>query len=202
MLEWLAYYWPTILVCLALGGIVFAIIFSMVRSRKKGKTSCGCDCGHCALHGSCHWTVCGAGVPAPQRPENSAEGTGMQQALSASNIKYLLALRSLCGPSNEIRCVSVADALGISKASVHAMMNALKEKNLIEKNHYGMVHFTPEGRSLADQYAACYDVLAGYLHRVSSEEAALRAALCAFLAELPPDHLGRLCQSSACAAHC
>lgn len=89
----------------------------------------------------------------------------MQQALSASNIKYLLALRSLCGPSNEIRCVSVADALGISKASVHAMMNALKEKNLIEKNHYGMVHFTPEGRSLADQYAACYDVLAGYLHR-------------------------------------
>ena len=103
----------------------------------------------------------------------------MQQALSASNIKYLLALRSLCGPSNEIRCVSVADALGISKASVHAMMNAL-----------------------ADQYAACYDVLAGYLHRVSSEEAALRAALCAFLAELPPDHLGRLCQSSACAAHC
>ena len=34
------------------------------------------------------------------------------------------------------------------------------------------------------------------------EEAALRAALCAFLAELPPDHLGRLCQSSACAAHC
>ena len=114
----------------------------------------------------------------------------MQQALSASNIKYLLALRSLCGPSNEIRCVSVADALGISKASVHAMMNALKEKNLIEKNHYGMVHFTPEGRSLADQYAACY------------EEAALRAALCAFLAELPPDHLGRLCQSSACAAHC
>ena len=103
----------------------------------------------------------------------------MQQALSASNIKYLLALRSLCGPSNEIRCVSVADALGISKASVHAMMNALKEKNLIEKNHYGMVHFTPEGRCLADQYAACYDVLAGYLHRVSSEEAALRAALCA-----------------------
>ena len=98
----------------------------------------------------------------------------MQQALSASNIKYLLALRSLCGPSNEIRCVSVADALGISKASVHAMMNALKEKNLIEKNHYGMVHFTPEGRSLADQYAACYDVLAGYLHRVSSEEAAVR----------------------------
>ena len=126
----------------------------------------------------------------------------MQQALSASNIKYLLALRSLCGPSNEIRCVSVADALGISKASVHAMMNALKEKNLIEKNHYGMVHFTPEGRSLADQYAACYDVLAGYLHRVSSEEAALRAALCAFLAELPPDHLGRLCQSSTCVAHC
>lgn len=126
----------------------------------------------------------------------------MQQALSASNIKYLLALHSLCGPSNEIRCVSVADALGISKASVHAMMNALKEKNLIEKNHYGMVHFTPEGRSLADQYAACYDVLAGYLHRVSSEEAALRAHCAPSLQSCRRTHLGRLCQSSTCAAHC
>ena len=56
MLEWLAYSWPTILVCLALGGIVSAITISMVRSRKKGKISCGCDCGHCALHGSCHST--------------------------------------------------------------------------------------------------------------------------------------------------
>ena len=108
----------------------------------------------------------------------------MQQALSASNIKYLLALRSLCGPSNEIRCVSVADALGISKASVHAMMNALKEKNLIEKNHYGMVHFTPEGRSLADQYAACYDVLAGYLHRVSLRSC--RRTILAVCASRPP----------------
>ena len=107
----------------------------------------------------------------------------MQQALSASNIKYLLALRSLCGPSNEIRCVSVADALGISKASVHAMMNALKEKNLIEKNHYGMVHFTPEGRSLADQYAACYDVLAGYLHRVLQS---CRRTILAVCASRPP----------------
>ena len=54
MLEWLAYYWPTILVCLALGGLVFAIIIAKVRRSKKEKTSCGCDCGHCALHGSCH----------------------------------------------------------------------------------------------------------------------------------------------------
>ena len=33
MLEWLAYYWPTILVCLALGGIVFPFIIWMLRSR-------------------------------------------------------------------------------------------------------------------------------------------------------------------------
>lgn len=34
MLEWLAYYWPTILVCLALGGIVFAIIIRWCAAAK------------------------------------------------------------------------------------------------------------------------------------------------------------------------
>ena len=54
MLEWLAYYWPTILVCLALGGIVFPTIISLVRRLTKAKTSSACHCGHCALPGSCH----------------------------------------------------------------------------------------------------------------------------------------------------
>ena len=32
--------------------VVFTVIFNFVR-RKKGKTSCGCDCAHCSC-ASCH----------------------------------------------------------------------------------------------------------------------------------------------------
>ncbi len=51
MTEWLSENLTNILVCLALGGIIFLSIFSTIRSRKKGKPSCGCDC--CACKGCC-----------------------------------------------------------------------------------------------------------------------------------------------------
>ena len=34
--------------------IVGAVIYFMVRSKKQGKSSCGCGCANCALHDSCH----------------------------------------------------------------------------------------------------------------------------------------------------
>ena len=45
---------PTILVSVILAAVVGLIVFSLIRSRKKGKTSCGCGCEHCAMRGSCH----------------------------------------------------------------------------------------------------------------------------------------------------
>lgn len=56
MLEWLASNIGTILICAVLLAIVAAIIVSMVRKKKKGR-SVVCDCGHCAscpMSGSCH----------------------------------------------------------------------------------------------------------------------------------------------------
>lgn len=44
----------TVLVCLVLAAIVAAIIVKLVRDRRKGKSSCGCNCAHCAMAGSCH----------------------------------------------------------------------------------------------------------------------------------------------------
>lgn len=38
---------------LALCAAVAGIIAHLVRNRKKGKSSCGCDCGHCPMGGSC-----------------------------------------------------------------------------------------------------------------------------------------------------
>ena len=45
---------PTILICAALLLIVGAIVYSLIRNRKKGKSSCGCGCGSCPMSGACH----------------------------------------------------------------------------------------------------------------------------------------------------
>lgn len=54
MLEWISENIGTIIICTVLVAAVAAIIISMVRNKKKGKTSCGCGCSKCPMSGSCH----------------------------------------------------------------------------------------------------------------------------------------------------
>ena len=54
MLNWITDNLITIIVSLVLILIVAAIIRKLVRDKKKGKYSCGCNCAHCAMAGSCH----------------------------------------------------------------------------------------------------------------------------------------------------
>ena len=49
MLAWLSKNIATIIICLVLAVIVTLIIFSLVKNKKKGKSSCGCKCAHCAM---------------------------------------------------------------------------------------------------------------------------------------------------------
>ena len=44
----------TILISLALAGLVAWIICRMHKDRKQGKSSCGCNCGSCPMSGACH----------------------------------------------------------------------------------------------------------------------------------------------------
>ena len=45
---------PTALVLAVVILIAGAIIYKLVKDKKKGKSSCGCNCAHCAMAGSCH----------------------------------------------------------------------------------------------------------------------------------------------------
>ena len=54
MLQWRANYWVTLTIALVLAAVVTLIVVKLVKDRKRGKTSCGCNCAHCAMAGSCH----------------------------------------------------------------------------------------------------------------------------------------------------
>jgi len=56
MLNWIAENLATILICAILILIVFLIIRYLLRQKKAGKSSCGCGCANCAMHGQCHGT--------------------------------------------------------------------------------------------------------------------------------------------------
>ena len=54
MLAWVAENIGTILITAALALIVALIARKLIKDKKKGKSSCGCNCAHCAMAGSCH----------------------------------------------------------------------------------------------------------------------------------------------------
>ena len=53
-MAWLLSNIWTILISLFLILVVTFIIIKMVRDKKKGRSSCGCDCGCCSMKGTCH----------------------------------------------------------------------------------------------------------------------------------------------------
>lgn len=54
MLAWITENIGTILISAVLLLVVVLIIRKLVKDKKKGKPSCGCNCAHCAMSGSCH----------------------------------------------------------------------------------------------------------------------------------------------------
>ena len=54
MLQWISANAGTLVLCILLLAVVAWIVRSLLRQRKQGKSSCGCNCAHCAMAGSCH----------------------------------------------------------------------------------------------------------------------------------------------------
>lgn len=53
MFTWLAQNIGTILITLLLILVVGGIIFSMIRDKRKGKSTCGCSCANCKMCSAC-----------------------------------------------------------------------------------------------------------------------------------------------------
>ncbi len=47
----------TIAVGIAVLALLAAVARKMLRDRKQGRTSCGCNCAHCPSAGMCHSTA-------------------------------------------------------------------------------------------------------------------------------------------------
>ena len=118
-----------------------------------------------------------------------------QLNLTKSNLKYLLVLHELNQKPGGIRCVDVADALHITKPSVHTMMNTLKNMQLINKDKYGVVKFTPMGQLMAAQYNNYFQTIFQYFAEILPNSENIQNATYVLLSEIPPETLDTMCQN-------
>lgn len=54
MTAWLTANLANILLVAALILVVTLILVKLVKDKKKGRSSCGCGCEHCAMRDACH----------------------------------------------------------------------------------------------------------------------------------------------------
>ena len=117
-----------------------------------------------------------------------------ETVLSASNIKYLLVLNHLDINGEGIRCTDIAEALNVSKPSVHQMMKTMNEMELVNKSKYGTVFLTRKGRTLANVYNEYYLTICAYFQNVLfSEKSDAKTIAMILISEISTEQLNIIC---------
>jgi Mn-dependent DtxR family transcriptional regulator len=94
--------------------------------------------------------------------------------ITPSKEDYLKVMLEL-SDNEGIRSTDIANALGVSKASVSCMMGVLKDEGYVTKEKYGTVALTENGRHVAANVKRRYELLKRFLKDVLGVEAATAA---------------------------
>ncbi len=54
MLEYFLSNLGTIIIGFIVAAVTVIAVICMIRNKKRGKSSCGCGCTDCPMHGNCH----------------------------------------------------------------------------------------------------------------------------------------------------
>lgn len=79
--------------------------------------------------------------------------------MTAAQIRCLLALRALNQLSEKVASKDIARLIGISRPSVHRLLEALSDNGMIAKEPYGTVELTEQGAQTAQLLEARKDRL-------------------------------------------
>lgn len=106
--------------------------------------------------------------------------------LTASHIRYLLALKKLNG-TNGVKSSDIAKALNLTKPSIHHMMKTFLFMKYIKKEPRGRVFLTEYGLQKADFFESYYLQIKKMLFLNKKMDSSADLAIFAFLAELSED---------------
>lgn len=104
---------------------------------------------------------------------------------TASQIRYLIYLYRLSKNGVGVKNIELANALKLSKPSVHAMLKSLSEMGLVEQESFGLAHLTPKGRDIAHRYEGCFLYLSDKISEICGENVASDTAICSIMSDMP-----------------
>lgn len=117
------------------------------------------------------------------------------QKLSAAHIRYLLVMYRLSESGSGMKSVTLAEELGVSRPSVHAMLNTLAGMELIRKQSHSAAYLTAAGLQTAQRYHRYYEAALQMLSQYIETDSSTSEAVCALIAAMSGNSLEALAQS-------
>lgn len=111
----------------------------------------------------------------------------------AGQIRYLAAIKELSEKEEQLRCVTIARHLGVSRPSVSKMLRCLANCGYVYEDFCNSVLLTPEGEKAVAEIFSSFDEVYIFFHKflkLPKEEAHEQAL--AFITEFPQDTCMRL----------
>ena len=122
----------------------------------------------------------------------------LNKKMTPSKENYLKVLLELSG-GEEVRSSDVAEALGITKASVSCMMKRLRDEGYITKEKYGAVTLTEKGLNEAANVKKRYNLLKLFFVRILGVDTATAAEdACRIEHIISPESLDKIDEQLSC----
>lgn len=86
--------------------------------------------------------------------------------ICAGQYRYLLSIYRLMREKQRIRCVDIANDLGVTRPSVSKMMKCMVRMELVEPDYCEAVRLTERGQELAERYHSDYDMVYAFFRRM------------------------------------
>jgi len=117
----------------------------------------------------------------------------VSEKLSASLEDYLEAIYHLTAGQGVARSKDIAEAMGVSRASVTGALKALSEKELVHYQPYGYATLTEDGQQIAREVVRRHEVLTRFFEDLLGAKASTaQAAACRAEHTLGPEITARL----------
>lgn len=118
--------------------------------------------------------------------------TNQTVSLTASNIRYLLAVKVL-SEEGRTRCVDVARKLNVARPSALRALEYLQSLGIFQKMPEGVWTLTEQGWILAQKYQMYYEAVGGLFLRLLPPEADQTSLILSVLAEVPLEKMDEVC---------
>lgn len=112
--------------------------------------------------------------------------------LTASQIRYLIAIKRLCERQGSVRGADIAKELKLSKASVHRMMDFFEQVQYVKRDCGKHIVLTDDGMEKALEYEKYSMELNKRLFHSKLCDSIEETAICSFLASFSSDKLACL----------